>query len=216
MKLGIDRQKAQQVLEENVKDPITRLHMLESEAIMKAVAKYLYENNKLTEAEKGGKTSSELAEEWGIIGLLHDIDWELTKNNVTEHGLKMPEILRNAGGTDFLIKTIESHIYPNDNEENFLGAPQFVGKKREGNLEHTLASSETLTGLIIATALIMPDKKLASVKPESLVKKYKNKSFAAKCNRETIAECEKFGIELEEFLSVGLIALQEISDRIGL
>jgi putative nucleotidyltransferase with HDIG domain len=200
MDLGIDRQKAQQVLEGNIKDPITRLHMIESEAIMKAVARKLGEDE----------------EKWGIIGLLHDIDWELTKNNPVEHGLKMPEILKNAGGTDFLIKTIESHIYPNDNEETFLGNPKFVGKKREGNLEHVLAASETLTGLIIATALIMPDKKLASVKLESLIKKFKNKSFAAKCNRETIAECEKLGVPLEEFLGIGLRALQEISDQIGL
>jgi len=198
--LGVDRQKAQELLESNIKDPITRLHMLESEAIMKKVAERLGEDE----------------EKWGIIALLHDIDWELTKNNTVEHGLKMPEILRNAGGTEFLISTIKSHIYPNENEENFLGPPEFVGKKREGNLEHALAASETLTGLIIASALVMPDKKLVSVKPESLVKKYKNKSFAAKCNRETIAECEMFGIPLEEFLGLSLTALQEISDQIGL
>lgn len=200
MELGIDRTKAIELLDEYIKDPITKLHMIESEAIMKAVAKRLGED--------------EIS--WGIIGLLHDIDWEITKNNVTEHGLRMPEILKNAGGTDFLIHTIESHVYPNENEEGFIGSPTFIGKKREGNLEHALAASETLTGLVIATALVMPDKKLSSVKPESLIKKYKNKSFAAKCNRETIAECERFGISLDEFLTLGLTALQGISDEIGL
>lgn len=200
MDLGIDRGKAVELLEKYVKDPITKLHMRESEAIMRAVAERLGED----------------AEEWGMIGLLHDIDWEMTKTNVTEHGLKIPEILKDAGGTDFLIQTIESHIYPNENEENYMGSPTFIGKKREGNLQHALAASETLTGLIIATALIMPDKKLSSVKPESLMKKYNNKSFAAKCSRDTIAECEKIGIPLPEFLELGLKALQAISDEIGL
>jgi predicted hydrolase (HD superfamily) len=121
----------------------------------------------------------------------------------------MVDILKEAKGTDFLIETIVSHGYGFD-----CGAPK--GKERTTKLQHALASSETLTGLIIASVLVQPDKKLASVSLKSLKKKFKNKAFAAGCNREIILECEKTGIPLDEFLQLGLSALQEISEKLGL
>ena len=83
-------------------------------------------------------------------------------------------------------------------------------------MQHSLAAAETLTGLIVACALVQPDKKLSSVKLKSLKKKFKSKSFAANCNREVMMECEEIGLSLDEFLEIGLRALQGISDEIGL
>lgn len=197
--LGINYSLAKELLNRYIKDPVTRLHCLESEAIMRALARHFGENE----------------DKWGIIGLLHDIDWEITKDNTKLHCIKMAEILKNAGGSDFLIKTIQSHGYGQGQGDNYYGPPEFKGKEREGNLEHSLAAAETLTGLIIATALVQPDKKLASVRLESLKKKFKSKSFAAKCCRETISECEKTGISLDEFLAIGLKALQDIHEELG-
>jgi uncharacterized protein len=193
-KLGITKQQADQLVEEYIKDPVTKMHLLESEAIMRAVAKHLGENE----------------DEWGIIGLLHDIDWDLTKENQAEHCVKAVEILRNAGASDFLIETIQSHGYSNEM------IPELMDKKRETKIQHCLVAAETLTGIIVASALVQPDKKISSIKIKSLKKKFKDKSFAAKCDRELIRECELSGIPLETFLEIGLTVLREISDKLGL
>ena len=192
--LGITKEKADALVEEYVIDPITKLHSLETEAIMMALAKKFGEDE----------------EKWGIIGLLHDIDWDLTKKNTLEHCAKCVEILEEAGATEFLIESIVSHGYG----EGRSGAPQ--GKTRETKLHYSLAAAETLTGLIVASALVQPDKKLSSLSFKSLKKKFKSKNFAAKCNREIILECEKAGVPLEEFLEIGLESLQKISDQLGL
>ena len=179
----------------HITDPITKLHLIETEAIMRALAKKLGEDE----------------EQWGLIGLLHDIDWDLTKNeDVSQHTVKCVEILKEAGATDFMVESIISHGYGHDD------IPAYQDKTREGNIQYCLVAAETLTGLIIACALVQPDKKLASVKLSSLKKKFKQKAFAANCNRELIQECEKAGIPLDEFLEIGLKSLQEISDELGL
>lgn len=191
--LGITKEQADKLVEEYIKDPITKLHLLESEAIMRALAKRFGEDE----------------ETWGIIGLLHDIDWDLTKNNTSEHCVKAQEILKQAGASDFLIETIISHGYGMEE------IPTIKDKQRATNIQYCLIAAETLTGLIIASALMQPDKKLASVQLQSLKKKFKNKGFAARCDRELIRECEKVGIPLDEFLEIGLKALQGISDKLG-
>ncbi|MFZ2881800.1 MAG: HDIG domain-containing metalloprotein [Candidatus Moraniibacteriota bacterium] len=192
--LGLTKQQADELLEKNITDQVKKLHFIESEAIMQALAKKFGEDE----------------EAWGIIGLLHDIDWDLTKNNSAEHCIKSQEILREAGATDFLVEAIISHGYGMD------AIPALKDKSRSTQLQHSLVAAETLTGLIIASALMQPDKKLASVKLSSLKKKFKNKGFAARCNRELIAECEKAGVPLDEFLELGLGALNGISDKLGL
>ncbi|HCP08927.1 MAG TPA: hypothetical protein DIT25_03975 [Candidatus Moranbacteria bacterium] len=189
--LGVTKEQADKLLDEYIKGPITKLHMVETEAIMQAVAKRFGEDE----------------EAWGIVGLLHDIDWDLTKNNTDEHCVKCQEILKQAGASDFLVETIISHGYGI--------IPALKEKQRSGNMQHCLVAAETLTGLIIASALMQPDKKLASVQLPSLKKKFKNKGFAARCNRELILECEKAGIPLDEFLEIGLKSLQSISGKLG-
>ncbi|HBI17684.1 MAG TPA: hypothetical protein DDY52_06115, partial [Candidatus Moranbacteria bacterium] len=147
---------------------------------------------------------------WGIIGLLHDIDWEIVKDNPSEHCARAQEILKENGASEFLIETIISHAYGMEQ------IPAFKDRERNSKIQHSLVAAETLTGLIIASALMQPDKKLASVSLESLKKKFKSKNFAARCNRDLIAECEKAGISLDDFLALGLKALQNISGRLGL
>jgi len=200
MDLGISYPDAQKLLEEYIKDPVTRMHCIESEAIMRTLAGHFKENE----------------EQWGIIGLLHDIDWELTKTDTKQHCIKCVEILKSHGGTEFLIDTIQSHGFGQGFGDDYYGPPEFKGKTRETTIQHALAAAETLTGLIIATTLIQPDKKLLSVKSESLIKKYKNKAFAANCRRTIIAECEQIGLPIDQFLGLGLKALQDIHEKLGL
>ena len=192
--LNLTLQQAKELVNKYIPDPITKFHLRETEVFMRALAKRLNEDE----------------ESWGIIGLLHDIDWGLTKNNPSEHCVKSQEILKNAGASDFLIETISSHGY------GLEEIPNFLEKQRSTNLQYCLAASETLTGLIIASAFVQPDKKLQSVGLDSLKKKFKNKAFAAKCNRDIILECEKAGIPLEEFLQIGLSSLQNIAEELGL
>jgi len=192
--LGITKEQADELVEQYIKEPMTKLHLLESEAIMRGLAKYLDEDQ----------------EKWGIIGLLHDIDWDLTKNKHERHCIKAQELLRQAGASDFLIETIISHGY--DNEM----IPALRDKQRKTKIQHCLVAAETLTGIIVASALVQPDKKLSSVELPSLKKKFKSKSFAANCNRDLVGECEKAGISVDDFLEIGLHALQEIGSKLGL
>ena len=191
--LGITKEQADKLVEEYISEPITKLHLLESEAIMRALAKRFGEEE----------------DAWGVIGLLHDIDWDLTKEDTSEHCVKCQEILRQAGGSEFLIETIISHGYGLDS------IPSLSDKERSTNLQYCLVAAETLTGLIIASTLMQPDRKLSSLSLQSLKKKFKNKGFAARCNRELIKECEKAGISLDEFLEIGLVALQGIAGELG-
>ncbi len=191
--IGLTREHALQLVEQYVIEPVTRLHLLETEAIMKALAKRFGENEEV----------------WGIIGLLHDIDWDIVKNHVEDHCITSQDILRKAGGTEFLIETIVSHAYNNDS------IPSLKERERTTVIQYCLVSAETLTGLIMASALMQPDKKLASVKLKSLKKKFKTKSFAARCDRNLIMECEKANIPLDEFLAIGLTALQGINEELG-
>ena len=191
--LGLNREQALRLIDEFITEPITKLHLLETEAILRALAKHLNEDE----------------EEWGIIGLLHDIDWDLVKNDTANHCVLCQDILKKAGATEYLIESIISHAY------GMEAIPSLQNKERATPIQHCLVAGETLTGLIIATTLMQPDKKLASVKPESLKKKFKNKSFAARCNRDLILECEKVNIPLDDFLNIGLVALQKISTELG-
>jgi len=192
--LGITKEQADELVEQYIKEPMTKLHLLESEAIMRGLAKYLNEDQ----------------EKWGIIGLLHDIDWDLTKNKHEQHCIKGQELLRQAGASDFLIETIISHGYDNET------IPALRDKQRKTKIQHCLVATETLTGIIVASALVQPDKKLSSVQLPSLKKKFKSKSFAANCNRDLVGECEKAGISVDDFLEIGLHALQEIGSKLGL
>ena len=192
--LGINLKQANKLLNKYIKDKITKLHCVESMAIMKGMAEHFGEDE----------------EKWGIIGLLHDIDWELTKENPSGHTVEAIKILRDDGASDFLIETIVSHCYGNKQ------CGKNKNKKRNSRIQHCLAAAETLTGLIVASVLVRPDKKLNNLSLESLKKKFKSKNFAANCDREIIKECEKAGLSLDEFLEIGLKSMQKIAGELGL
>ncbi|EKE27438.1 MAG: metal dependent phosphohydrolase [uncultured bacterium (gcode 4)] len=192
--LWISYQQAQSLVDKYITEPFTRIHLRESEVIMRWLAKHFWEDE----------------EQWWIIGFLHDLDWDITKTDQQNHCVLVQTLLRDAGGTDFLIDTIASHWY--DNEM----IPALQNKKRTSRIEYSLAAAETLTWLIFATAIIQPEKKLEVVKIESLKSKFKNKWFASRCSRDMILECEKAWVSLDEFLQIGLTSMQNIAWEIGL
>ena len=193
MKLPITRDQALDLLKKYDQAQSDINHYLESEAIMKGLASHFNED----------------AEYWGMLGLLHDVDWALTKNNVSEHLTKAPEILREAGFDDEFIEIILSHGWGHDI------LPQWKDKKREKKIEHCLAAAETMTGIIYAYAL-MRGKRISDMAIKGLKKKFKDKTFAANCNREIIREIEKTGLELGEFFQISIDALKNIKEEIGL
>jgi predicted hydrolase (HD superfamily) len=146
---------------------------------------------------------------WGTIGLLHDLDWGLTKNKLEQHCIKVKEILKENGYDEEFIKTVQSHGYGLDI------IPELKDKQRTFKIEHALVAAETLTGLIYAYAL-MRRKKISDMEVKGLKKKFQDKAFAANCNRELIKEIEKTGLSLDEFLTISIEAIKNIKDKIGL
>ncbi len=184
----MQREEALKLLEEYVKDEKMRIHCLASEAVLRALARRMGEDE----------------DKWGLAGLLHDIDVEVTNADPRKHGLEAEGILEKYNLDPEIIDAITMH-----NEKA-------TGRQRSTVFQHALAAGETITGLVYATALVYPDKKIASVKPKSVVKRMKEKAFAASVNRDHIRECEKIGIQLPEFAELSVSAMREISDEIGL
>ncbi len=173
-----------------VKNENSVKHMLATEAIMGAMARYFGENQDL----------------WGLAGLVHDIDMEEVdyRNEPAKHGPHSVEILKEEGIVDqAVLDAVMAH-----NEA--------TGKSRETLLEKVIHAVDPLTGLIVATALVLPEKKLSIVTPENVLNRFKEKSFARGANREVIARCQDFGLPLEKFVEIGLKAMQGISDQLGL
>ena len=144
---------------------------------------------------------------WGLVGLLHDGDYEKTKETPEKHTLLMADWLKEMGKTDpEILSAILSHNFSHTGKN----APQ-------NRLEWSLYCCDELTGLIVAVVLVRPDKKLSSVSVESIMNKWNQKSFAAGVKREQIEKCEeKLGIPLPEFIGISLFAMQEIHQELGL
>ncbi len=187
--LLMNRDEALNLLIENVKNERMIAHSLASEAVMRAIAVKL------------GKNS----EQWAMAGLLHDLDVEITNADPKIHGLETVRILTEKNIDPEIIDAIKHH---NEDAEG-------VGV-RNTIFQHALAAGETITGLITATTYVYPDRKISSVKPTSVVKRMKEKSFAASVKRENILECEKIGIPLSEFAEICVNAMKEIGNKIGL
>ncbi|MFH2143387.1 MAG: HD domain-containing protein [Bacteroidota bacterium] len=151
-------------------------------------------------AEKLGEN----IEIWGFTCLLHDLDIEITNANPKVHGLKTAELLREYSINAEIIDAIELH-----NEEA-------THVPRTKKLHYALAAGETITGLIFATTYVYPSKKIADLKPISVVKRMKEKHFAASVKRDNILECEKIGIPIDEFAAICVEAMKKISSEIGL
>lgn len=183
----IDREDALELLEENLQNENLVKHCLASEAVMRKLA-----------GDKGRDPQV-----WGLTGLLHDLDYSLTSEDPSRHGIAAAEMLEGQLPEESL-RAIKAH-----NQE-------YTGVERESDLEHLLAAAESLTGLIVAVALVYPGKKLAPVKVKSVTKRMRMTAFARSVPRETIRECEKAGYEIREFAELALEAMKEISDDLGL
>jgi len=183
----MNREEALKLIKENVTKINLLKHMFAVEAIMRETAKYLGEDE----------------EKWDFIGLIHDIDFEKTENNPEKHTIIAGEILKGKVNEE-IIKSIKTH-----NFENTKVLP-------ENKMEKALIAADSVSGLIIACALVMPSKKLADVKLDTVKSKFKQKDFARNCNREGILYCEQIGVQKEKFFGISLKALQNISSELGL
>lgn len=186
----VSRDEALRLLSTYLKDEKMVKHCLAVGAIMRALAQRLGEDPDL----------------WELIGLLHDIDYDYVGRDMNRHGLGALEILSGVLPRD-AVEAIASH-----NEHNGY-KPSSEAAVR---LSHALRASDHLAGLIVATALVMPSKKIAEVRVETLTRKFKSKDFARGVDRNRVREVEKLGLALEEFFDLGLAALSGIATELGL
>ncbi len=185
---GISRENALALLKEHLKNERLVAHCLASEVIMRKLAGHFGENPDI----------------WGLSGLLHDIDYEITGEDSAQHSEVGAKLLEEKGICPEILNAIRKH-----NAEG-------LGLERSTLFEHALTCAETITGMIVATALVYPDKKIASVQTKSVTKRMKTPHFARAVSRDRIMECEKIGLPLNEFVNLSLAAMSEIAEELGI
>ena len=190
----ISREAAFELLKKYNQDHFHLQHALTVEAVMKWYA------NELGYGDQ--------AEYWGMVGLLHDIDFE---QYPAEHCLKAPELLREGGVSDDIIHAVCSHGYGIT-----VGCGVTIDVRPEHEMEKVLFAADELTGLIWSAALMRPSKSTKDMELKSLKKKYKSKGFAAGCSREVIERgAEQLGWELDKLLEMTLQAMASTEDLIA-
>ncbi|MBN1593495.1 MAG: HDIG domain-containing protein, partial [Candidatus Coatesbacteria bacterium] len=122
---------------------------------------------------------------WGLAGLLHDVDYDQTAEDFPKHGFTSAEILEDHGVDDAILHAIKAH-------------PGHI--EAETKMAKALYAVDPLTGLIVASALIHPDKKLSSIDAQFVLNRFKEKLFAKGANREQIMTCDRFGMTLDDFV----------------
>ncbi|MGE5396413.1 MAG: HD domain-containing protein [Chitinophagales bacterium] len=183
----MNRNHALDLLKQHLKNKNLFKHCLAVEAIMRKIAVRFGDD----------------VERFGLAGLLHDIDYDTTVDNLAEHSLVGSRILEEAGLDEDIVYAVKVH-----NEVH--------GLPRKTLMDQALYAADPVSGFIIAGALIKPEKKLAVIDVDFLLNRYKEKGFARGANRETMAACQDFGLTLAEFLELALIACQEINIELGL
>jgi uncharacterized protein len=187
-KWGMSREEAIELMEQHLDTEPLRKHSLASEAIMRSLATRFDED----------------PEQWGLIGLLHDIDYNETRDKMDKHTLVTEQILLEKGVDPSIPEAIKYHNATN------------LGLTRNQPVHWALTAAETMTGMIVAATLVNPDKKLSSLKAKSVKKRMKAKEFARSVNRDHILLCEKIGLSLDDFIEISINAMGSISDRLGL
>jgi hypothetical protein len=187
----INIDEALELLHSNMQSVNLRKHCYAVGAVMKSLAKHFREDENI----------------WEIVGILHDGDYEKTKETPEKHTILMTEWLKEKGVNDKeILEAILSHNFSHTGNN-----------PPKNNLEWSLYCSDELTGLIVAVTLIRPEKKLSLVTVENVLSKWREKSFAAGVKREQIEMCEeKLGIKLNDFIQIALISMQGISKDLGL
>lgn len=181
----MERKEAYEFLTKHLQNKNLIKHSLSLEACMRALAKRLNENE----------------ETWGLLGLLHDIDYELVKGKEDQHTHLGSEILKEKGFDEDFLYSVRCHAEK---------------EKPKSSRDWAIYSADPLTGLIVAATLMHPSKKISDVTTEFVLNRFKEKRFAAGADREIIKECEKLGLFLEEFIQICLSAMQGISEELGL
>src|SRR3990172_2832686 len=182
------REEALELLHSKMRSINLRRHCYSVETVMKALARHFGEDE----------------EKWGIVGLLHDGDYEFTKEHPEKHAKLMAQWVRDLGEkNEELLEGIESHGWFHE------------GKLPKTQMQWALYCCDELTGLIVAVALVRPDKELSSVTVDSVLNKWNQKAFAAGVKREQIEMCEeKLGIKLADFIGIALKAMQGIHEEV--
>ncbi|MCL4353397.1 phosphohydrolase [Patescibacteria group bacterium] len=172
-------------------------HHLACEAAMKAIYEYIQRRDKKLIDEQEEK-------DWGIVGLLHDADYELTKGHPEKHTLVLEQKIGKELPPE-LMYAIKAHNY------------KFSKANPLSNLDWAIYTCDELTGLIIAATLVHPEKKLSMVDVDFVKKRYNEKSFAKGADRNQIKLCEKsLGIKLDDFIEIVLSSMQNIAPELGL
>lgn len=182
------RAEALELCDRHVKADPLKKHCLATEAVMRELAERLNEDSQL----------------WGNIGLLHDLDFEYTREDPGAHGVKTVEMLAPYRLPQEALDAVLRHN------------AEALGLQRETVLDYALTCAETITGLIVAAALVHPDKRIESLKPASVRKRMKSKDFARTVNRDHVALCEQIDIPLMDFVELSIKAMSSISDELGL
>jgi putative nucleotidyltransferase with HDIG domain len=183
----MNREQALGIVKEYIKNENLIKHMLAVEAAMRFYARKL-----------GGDE-----EIWGVVGLLHDFDWEIHPT-LENHPQSGAPILRERGVPEEIVRAILSHA-------------DHTGVARESDMEKALFACDEITGLITAVALVRPSRSLSDLKVKSVKKKWKDKSFAAGANREEIARgADEFGVDLWEHTQNVIKAMREVASDLGL
>lgn len=183
----MNRDQALELLKNHLKSEHLFNHSLAVEAIMRGIADRMGEDS----------------EKFGLVGLLHDIDYDTTGDQPEKHSLLGAEILTKQGLPDDMVYAVKVHN-------------EIHGLPRNTILDHALYAADPVSGFITAAALIRPDKKLSEVQLKSLKKRFKEKAFARGANREQMQTCSTLGLELDEFLELSLESMKKIADDIGL
>lgn len=194
----MDRSEALDLVKSMLKNPNLVKHCLAVEAIMRSLARELAQMHPELPREEFNEN------EWGLVGLLHDADYEVTNKDLETH-------------TDVIVahlkeKAVSEHII-----NGILAHHELKKPNRENYLEKAIYAADELSGLITAVTLVRPEKNLSSVTLDSVMKKFKQKEFAKGALRHQIITCEnELGISLEEFIKIALEAMQNISADLGL
>lgn len=183
----MQREEALALLKKNLKNRNLLNHSLAVEAVMRRLAEHFGED----------------VDRWGLAGLLHDIDYERTKDDPDRHSIEGAAMLEELGFDEDIVYAIKVH-----NERH--------GLPRISVMDKALFCTDPLTGFVVAGALVRPEKKLAAVDVPFLMHRFKEKAFARGANRESMKTCEELGLSLEEFMALGLEAMQGIAKEIGL
>lgn len=183
----MERTEALSLVKKHVKNKNLIKHMIATEAVMGALARHFGEDENL----------------WRLAGLIHDLDYDQTVDQPEQHGLVAAQMLQEMNFPEEIIKATRSH-----NEA--------LGYLRESRMEKALYAADPVTGLIVAAALIHPDKKMSAIDAHFVLNRFGEKHFARGANRDQIKSCSELGLELEQFVGLSLSAMQEASGELGL